>query len=203
MVPISELEYRFSNSNCFMAVISGGIVPVKWFDDRSRSDRMDMLQMDGGMVPERKLLERIKDPVLTRFPRSEGIVPLNWLEDKSTKNNPAILPIDAGMGPRMRFFDRSSVFNCVTDVNEGDMVPPRKFEETRTISNRVDQICGSSHERRLELTSNWMRFENAESWDGMQPVRRLLDNSRAVSEERRLNESGIDPENKFPPRSRR
>ena len=94
-----ELKATSNSSKKIALAREGGNSPVSSLKDRDTERMLGMSKIEGGIVPDKKLLLRSKEPRDARYPNEEGIVPVNWFSLSSIRNKDESNPISSGIVP--------------------------------------------------------------------------------------------------------
>uniref|UniRef100_A0A6N2LJ63 Uncharacterized protein n=1 Tax=Salix viminalis TaxID=40686 RepID=A0A6N2LJ63_SALVM len=203
MVPERWLLLRVRLYNSFNPCNSVGMVPCKWFEDRSiKCNRVAfpssggtypdklfspitslvsvlMFLIERGIGPESLLLSSKKTDRFLKFPMESGIPPVKTLLDKSSLLRDSSNPISFGMKPESLLPRRKRMDSYIIEHGH---VPNRRRDWTREL-----------------VLKKFLKFPIE---FGIPPVKTLLDKSSLLRDSRNPISFGMKPESLLPRRKR-
>ncbi|KAM1712470.1 hypothetical protein ACFX12_023349 [Malus domestica] len=116
-----------------------------------------------GSLPERWLLETIKNLSKVREVKDRGIEPERLLFDTSRMYNDGILSQKLGISPDNRLLERTMVVNWLRLPMDRGMLPFKEFREmSRSVREGITSLMsrGIGPEKRLSLRYNMVMFDD-------------------------------------------
>ena len=135
MVPLKWLDRRRKIDNDGMlSPIQAGMLPESWFSPRSRLSISEQFFSEGGISPERWLLESTKNLIVRREPIDSGISPEKLLFVISRIYREDMFFKNWGIPPDKLLLEMTNVSNCFRLPTDWGMLP---FIELKEISKSV------------------------------------------------------------------